>query len=151
LREQDFELIEPERIAVFVLRLDDAVRQVDDRVTFLEGNGRHLEQVLTRERLAAMPKPWLVVEDADHSYETSLAVLRFFHPHLAKGDYIVVEDGIISDLYPESCPGHSSGPHLALKEFLAREGASYEIDPHYCDFFGRNVTWATNGFLKRVS
>ena len=121
-----------------------------ENVTFMEGNGQELGQVLTPERLAALPRPWLVIEDADHSYETSLAVLRFFHPHLQPGEFIVVEDGIISDLYPESFPEHSSGPHRALKEFLAQEGESYVIDPAYCDFFGRNVTWATNGFLKRV-
>jgi cephalosporin hydroxylase len=128
------------------------VRGLDrDNVTFMEGNGRELEKVLSRELLETLPRPWLVIEDADHSYETSLAVLRFFHPYLMKGEYIVVEDGIISDLYPESCPNHSSGPHLALKEFLAQEGESYTIDPNYCDFFGRNVTWATNGFLERVA
>src|SRR5258708_31645092 len=48
------------------------VRGMDgENVTFMEGNGRELEQVLSRPFLATLPKPWLVIEDADHSRETS--------------------------------------------------------------------------------
>jgi cephalosporin hydroxylase len=114
------------------------------RATFHEGDGRALGGTFSEEWLAQMPRPLLVVEDADHSYETSIAVLRFFHPHFHGGEYIVIEDGIGTDL-----AGDLSGPHRALKEWLASHGADYEIDPAYCDFFGYNVTWCTNGFLRK--
>ena len=118
------------------------------RVTFMEGDGRALQQSLTPEFLGALPRPWLVIEDADHAYETSSAALRFFHPWLQPGEYIVVEDGIISDLKgDEDC---NSGPHRALKEFLPQHPGEYEIDGSLCDFFGPNLTWCTNGFLKRT-
>lgn len=119
------------------------------RVTFMEGNGRALEETLTPDFLNALPRPWLVIEDADHAYETSGAVLRFFHPWLQSGEYIVVEDGIISDLAQDR--GCNSGPHRALKEFLQQHAAEYEIDGEYCDFFGYNLTWCTNGFLKKTA
>ncbi len=118
------------------------------RVTFMEGDGRRLEKVLTPDLLKKLKRPWLVIEDADHSYETSKAVLKFFDPLLQAGEYIVVEDGIISDLSDD--PECNSGPHRALKEFLGKRGSEYEIDGDYCDFFGYNVTWCTNGFLKKV-
>lgn len=118
------------------------------RVTFLEGDGRNLAGGLSREFLASLPRPWLVIEDADHAYETSIAVLNFFHPLLRPGEFIVVEDGIISDLNED--PGANSGPHRALKEFLGAHPAAYVIDPEYCDFFGYNVTWCTNGWLRRT-
>ena len=119
------------------------------RVTFLEGDGRALHKSLTPEFLAGLPRPWLVIEDADHAYETSSAALRFFHPLIQAGEYIVVEDGIISDLTDdEDC---NSGPHRALKEFLQQHPQEYEIDGDYCDFFGLNLTWCTNGFLKRIA
>lgn len=118
------------------------------RVTFLEANGRALGQTLDSKFLQGLPRPWLVIEDADHSYPTSSAVLGFFHPWLQPHEYIVIEDGIISDLV-EGATG-KSGPHLALKEFLNRHNAEYEIDADYCDFFGLNVTWCTNGFLKKL-
>jgi cephalosporin hydroxylase/predicted SAM-dependent methyltransferase len=119
------------------------------RVTFLEADGRALDRALGPELLGRLPRPWLVVEDADHAYQTSSAVLNFFHPWLVLGDYIVIEDGIISDLTEDTTC--SSGPHCALKEFLKRHAHEYEIDSDYCDFFGYNVTWCTNGFLRKLT
>ncbi len=118
------------------------------RVTFIEGNGQKLEETFDSDFLKSLPRPFLVIEDADHSYETSKHVLEFFNQYLQKGEYIVIEDGIISDLTQDiSC---NSGPHRALKEFISNHSSEYEVDDNYCDFFGYNLTWCTNGFLKKV-
>ena len=118
-------------------------------ITFMEGNGRMLERTLSPEFLENLPRPWLVIEDADHMYPTTLAVLKFFHPYILPDEYIVVEDGIISDLGGDSeC---NSGPHRALKEFLANHENEYLVDARYCDFFGNNVTWNTNGCLRKTA
>jgi cephalosporin hydroxylase len=122
-----------------------------ERITFLRGDGRNLGATLSEDFLAGLPHPWLVIEDADHIEATSKAVLEFFDPHLEVGDYIVIEDGILSSLFPETYPGCSSGPHQALKRFLADNGDRYQIDAKYCDFYGHNVTWATNGFLRKTA
>jgi cephalosporin hydroxylase len=119
------------------------------RVTFMEGDGRNLGLTLTPGFLETLPRPWLVIEDADHSYETSIATLKFFLPWLQPGEYIVVEDGIISDLKQD--PDCNSGPHRALKEFLNQHSEAFEVDGDYCDFFGYNTTWCTNGFLKKLA
>ena len=84
------------------------------RVTFLEADGRALGETLRPDFLQGLPRPWLVIEDADHAYETSSAVLNFFDPWLKPQEYIVVEDGIISDL--SEIPECNSGPHRALKD-----------------------------------
>lgn len=141
------------RLNTQILSLDlfPVTRVSDPQITFLAGNGRDLSRTLSDKLLGLLPRPWLVIEDADHTKKTSLAVLNFFHDWLKLGDYIVVEDGIISDLYPTRFPNHTSGPHLALKEFLASEAPSYSLDAYYCDFYGSNVTWNTNGFLKRTA
>lgn len=128
----------------------DIVRVTDvshPRVTFWEGDGRALEKSFSPDFLQNQPRPWLVIEDADHTYETSSAVLKFFDPWLKPEEYIVVEDGIISDLVDD--PECNSGPHRALKEFLSKHSDAYEIDGEYCDFFGYNMTWCTNGFLRK--
>jgi cephalosporin hydroxylase len=99
----------------------DVVRVKDvthPKVTFLEGDGRALEKSFTPDFLRGLPRPFLVIEDADHAYETSIATLRFFDPWLQPGEYIVVEDGIISDLDQDAAC--NSGPHKALKEMLQR-------------------------------
>jgi cephalosporin hydroxylase len=140
--------LEAQIVSIDLLRVDTVQ---DPRVTFLQGNGRHLDEVMTPHFLSSLPHPWLVIEDADHAEPTSYAVLQFFHPWLNKGDIIVVEDGIMSDLYPDAFPKCSSGPHQALKRFLAEAGSAYVIESRYCDFFGYNVTWSSNGILRRTS
>ncbi|NJL43038.1 MAG: hypothetical protein HC935_06180 [Pseudanabaena sp. SU_2_4] len=38
-----------------------------------------------------------------------------------------------------------------MSEFLENHGNEYAIDTNYCDFFGHNLTWNTNGYLKKLS
>ena len=119
-------------------------------VRFHRGDGQHLDEVIDAETLAGWARPLLVVEDADHSYETSIAVLRFFDAHLQPGDWIVIEDGNLSDLYPALYPNGTSGPHRALREFLSGTDGRYRIAAELCDFFAYNATSNSNGFLERI-
>lgn len=121
------------------------------RVTFHRGDGRRLEEAADEAFMAMCRRPLLVIEDADHSYETTSAVLRFCHRWLRPGEYAVVEDGNLSDLYPEAFPDRCSGPHRALREFFAAHDGEYEIDAALCDFFGYNVTSCSNGFIRRIA
>jgi hypothetical protein len=41
-------------------------------VTFLEGDARKLADTFADQFLADLPRPWLVIEDADHHYQTTL-------------------------------------------------------------------------------
>jgi len=122
-------------------------KQLQD-VTFHQGDAHHLENHFSPEFLESLPRPWLVIEDSLHEKPTSLAVLEFFHPWLRAGEYIVIEDGIITDMAgPDCCEG---GPRRAVEEWLAVHGDEYRIDARYCDWFGPNVTWNVNGFLRRI-
>jgi cephalosporin hydroxylase len=109
-------------------------------VTFMQGNGRDLSATLTESMIADLPRPLLVIEDADHTYDTTLKVLSFFDRYLRPGEYIVVEDCM-------TCPG----PRRAIQEFLTSRQSAYGIDQRYCDFYGYNTTWAINGFLRKLS
>ncbi|MEO1135265.1 MAG: CmcI family methyltransferase [Pseudomonadota bacterium] len=120
----------------------------DPRIDFRVGDGCNLAETLSDEEMASLPRPLLVIEDASHDYELSLAALQFFDKWLDIGEYYCVEDGIIETFHVED--RHNGGPTRAIREFLAERGDDYVIDEHYCDFFGVNVTWNTNGFLKRV-
>lgn len=134
---------------VYSLDIVGVKKVTHPRLTFLEGDGRELSDSFSPEFMLTLPRPLLVIEDADHSYETSSHVLSFFHRYLDKGETIVIEDGIISDLAQDS--GYNSGPHRAIKEFLKQHNAEYDIEGRYCDFFGYNLTWCTNGFLQRTT
>ena len=89
-------------------------------------------------------RPLLVVEDGPHTFDGCLASLEFFKDYLEKGEYYVVEDGNLMEL------GHyelENGPKRAIQQFM-RSNSLLEIDYGYCDFYGRNVTWNHNGWLR---
>lgn len=120
-------------------------------VVFHQGDGRMLAETLSFDFLARMDRPLMVIEDADHRPVTTLAVLRFFDCWLRPGEYIVIEDGIVDDLFDrERLDELQGGPRLAIADFLEERGGDYEIDARLCDFFGSNSTWNVNGYLRRV-
>jgi cephalosporin hydroxylase len=118
-------------------------------VTFLQGDQTALGNVLSPEFINSLPRPLLVIEDGAHYYHTTLAVLEFFDRYLQLGEYIVIEDGSITDLGVASA--YQGGPNRALREFLNRQGDCYKIDTSFCDFFGHNFTWNTNGYLRKTN
>ncbi len=122
----------------------------DPAVTFLQGDAGHLEDVLPPAYLRSLRRPFLVVEDVDHMYETTLSVLRFFGPLQRRGEYMVVEDGIVNDLDPGTYGFHENGPNRAIFKFLEENEHAYAIDTEYCDHFGHNFTYATNGYLRKT-
>ncbi|MFZ4507904.1 MAG: CmcI family methyltransferase [Fimbriimonas sp.] len=111
----------------------------DPQITYHQGSGRELASLFTPERLAKLPHPLLVIDDADHQRQTTSAILEFFHPHMHSGDYFVIEDGLTAE-----------GTRQALEAFFDDHFADYMVDPEYCDFYGYNATWCVNGFLKRL-
>jgi cephalosporin hydroxylase len=121
----------------------------DERISFMHGDATALGEVLGDEVFGQLGRPLLVVEDSAHYFETSFAVLEFFHRHLRSGDYIVIEDGIVSQL-PEAEYGRfAGGPTRAIERFLELHPGEYEIDVELCDLYGYNATWSPNGWLRR--
>lgn len=122
----------------------------DPRITFLAGDAKDLGAVLREDLLARCPRPWLVVEDSSHLYPEVAAVLAFFHDRLRSGDYMVVEDGVVSQLTAARYAAYGDGPNRAVADFLASHRDSYSIDAALCDHYGRNVTYNPNGWLRRA-
>lgn len=89
-----------------------------------------------------------MIEDSDHTAHTVRCVLDFFHPHLEVGDYFAVEDGIVESL--GIAAGFDGGPNLAVAQFMQEHPGAYEIDRSLCDFYGRNYTFNTDGYLRRT-
>lgn len=135
---------------VLSIDLENPPELDDDRITFLRGDAAALEGVLDGESLTDLARPLLVVEDSAHLFETSLAVLEFFHPHLRSGDYVVIEDGVVSQLPGADYGRFADGPNRAVRRFLELHPGDYSIDEELCDRYGYNVTWSPNGWLRRV-
>lgn len=118
-------------------------------VTFMRGDASDLGALLTPEVMRTIERPLLVVDDASHMASATMAVLEFFDPWLQPGEFIVVEDGILTAM--RVAEAYGGGPLRAIHDFLGRTGGRYEIDRSLCDFFGTNVTWNVDGYLRRVS
>lgn len=134
---------------VVTVDIDPQVTFVDDRIVVRKGDARSLGETLAEVFLDSLPHPWLVVEDSAHLFETTFAVLQFFDRKLISGDYMVVEDGVVSYLSAKPYRSYKDGPNVALERFLSAHPERYSIDTELCDHFGYNVTYNPNGWLKR--
>jgi cephalosporin hydroxylase len=118
----------------------------DPLVHFRQGDAEKLANCFPYHEIERLPRPLLVIEDSSHQKVTSLAVLDYFAPLMRSGEYIVVEDGIVTSLGRADKFG--GGPIAAISEFLSRN-SDWEVDRYYCDFYGRNVTWNVSGYLRK--
>lgn len=91
-------------------------------------------------------KKIIVIEDGSHTYEDVIATLQKFNHAVSKDSYFIVEDGILDKLGWKR--KYNGGPNKAIKEFILKNKA-YIIDRKWCDLFGVNATFNTNGFLKK--
>ena len=91
--------------------------------------------------------PILIIEDGPHTYDGSLNVLNAVSKYLHAGDYIIIEDGSVFDL---KLSNYQDGPNRAIRNFLNNNLDRFEIDTQYCDYYGHNVTWNTNGYIKCI-
>jgi cephalosporin hydroxylase len=140
-----------QRTSMHVLSIDLAPPEglSHPSVRFLRGDAQRLGDVLTPDLMRSLARPLLVVEDSSHFAATTAAVLDFFDRWLEPGEYIVIEDGILTAM----CAGdaYGGGPLRAIHEFLSRSDGHYEIDRTLCDYYGRNVTWNVDGYLRRIA
>lgn len=117
-----------------------------DGIYFHYGNGLRLEVVLSDEFMRNIPRPLLMIDDADHFPETTASVLHFFDGWSRQGEYIVVEDGHAEKYYPGCYRG---GPLVAIQKFLDKRHACFEIDRRYCDMFGAALSGNPDGYIRR--
>lgn len=133
---------------VLSLDLNPVLTVSDQMVTFLSGDALRLGDVLTEDLMNTVARPLLVIEDAAHTLECTAAVLSFFARYLRRGEYIVIEDGIVNDLEGPVYEAYENGPNRAIVQFL-QQHPDFDIDTAYCDYYGHNFTWCTNGYLFR--
>lgn len=123
-------------------------RPPDDRINFLKGDVNNLQAALSENDLLACPHPWFISEDSAHTYEGCRAALHFLAPHMEPGDLLVMEDGVLDDL--GMTERYNGGPNRAIAEFLAERPGVFKIVTELCDMFGKNATYAPNGYLRKT-
>ena len=134
---------------LYTLDIEFMHQYSDPRVRFVRCDIGDIRSHLSEEMISSWQRPLLFIDDASHQYRHSLNILKFFDEISKAGDYIIVEDGIISIMDAEG--QYEGGPHRAIHEFLAGRGAEFVIDRKRCDYFGHNVTWNVDGYIRRVA
>ena len=88
----------------------------------------------------------MVVDDSEHSYESTAAALRMYSPLVSPECYFIVEDGAID--VPLLRPAHTlvSGVLPAIDDFL-KENSAFEM----VDWNLYGMTQNVNGYLRRCS
>lgn len=89
----------------------------------------------------------IVIEDGSHAYEDVVDTISKFKNIVSVGSYFIVEDGILDKLGWKK--KYNGGPNRAIKEIVKADD-TFVIDRKWCDMFGINATFNTNGFLKKI-
>lgn len=120
----------------------------DGRIRFLQGDANDLLAVFSEHTLTDAPRPWMVIEDSAHTYQTCSAALAQLAELMQTGDLLVMEDGVIDDL---GLSGHyDGGPNRALEDFFQQHPETFTVDRTLCDLFGKNATYSPNGWLRKT-
>ena len=117
-------------------------------IQLLKGNVAKLDECLSPTFLETLNRPWLVIDDSSHRSHDVLSVLRFFDKKMELGEYIIIEDGVVSDL--GRADEFNGGPRVGILKFLSECEGRYGIDTGLCDFYGHNATGNPNGYLRRI-
>lgn len=89
----------------------------------------------------------MVIDDGSHTRSDVIGALEKFSPLVSVGCFYVVEDGCLSGLGLHRM--YDGGPLAAIRSFMRHNG-NFVHDKSYANFFGRNATFAWDGWLKRV-
>jgi cephalosporin hydroxylase len=119
----------------------------DPRITRFTEGWEQYDVLLARDF-----KKIMVIDDGCHTYSGVSAALDKFSKIVSLDSYYIVEDGILGVLNPMS-EELRDNPACAVEDFLCdydRGGAKFVLDREYCDFFGRNTTFNTIGYLRKV-
>ncbi len=124
-----------------------SVKNIDHhRIQFHISDANNVSNVFSDKFWDLLPRPILIIEDTDHKASTTLNILKYVNKYLKPGDFIIVEDGILSKF--DNTPHLEGGPRQAIHDFLKNNPKRYKIERKYCDLYGPNMTWNPDGYLS---
>lgn len=82
------------------------------------------KKVITQVEALCGGKRGMVIEDSDHKYHVTKAILEQYEKFVAPGCYFIVEDTIVEFIDMPPMPG----PLKAVKEFMATRQDSFVVD-----------------------
>ncbi len=127
-----------------------------DHITLIEGDSTAADTVLQVKSLVKSGEHVLVVLDSNHTYAHVHSELEAYADIVTPGSYIVVTDGIISDLadVPRGEAGWSTNNPVAAARDFARKRQEFVIEKPAWPFnesdLEQNITHWPAAWLKRV-
>lgn len=125
-----------------------------DNVTFMQGDVNKIADIFPKQDLLELPHPWVVIEDV---HQDLCGIMEYFFQFMKSGDYFIIEDtspDLPSKLgagrIAENITTTGNVKLMKLREFSCKHEGECAVDSFFCDFFGYNVTWNWNGFIKRM-
>lgn len=136
------------------LSMVDEKAKADPRINFIQGDCNQIDEAFPPESLAALPHPWLIVEDAHINIKE---VLEHFHQNgLTSGDYLIVEDtnkiywGMWENTWDDLDEMEQGAKKMdSLRDWLKDHKDDYLVDTYYQDMYGYNGSKNWNSILKR--
>ena len=119
------------------------------RITLIEGSSTASETVDQVRSLIKPDEKVMVMLDSDHRKDHVLKELELYAPLVSPGSYMVVADGVmteLSDVLGAKPSFASDNPKVAVHEFL-RQHAEFEIDSEPTRL--GNTYWS-DGYLRRI-
>lgn len=113
------------------------------RIQWVVGDALNPEVVATVADLCK-GRRGLVIEDSDHKYHVTKAILHDYERFVAVGNYFVVEDTIVEFLNLPPIPG----PLRAVREFIADRKDTFVIDRSREKYV---ITYNPMGYLLRTA
>jgi cephalosporin hydroxylase len=92
-------------------------------------------------------KETMVIDDGSHVSDDTLAALRKFSPLVSIGQYYIVEDAVLSKFGMNR--RYRGGPRKSISTFL-KSNKSFLVDSRIENFFGKNSSSNSNGYLLRI-
>jgi cephalosporin hydroxylase len=86
----------------------------------------------------------MVIEDSDHKYHLTKAILQTYEKYVAPGCYFIVEDTVVEPMHLPPFPG----PLNAVKEFVADHQDAFIIDRTREKYI---MTYNPMGYLLRIT
>jgi len=102
------------------------------------------EKVVSQVEQLCGGKRGMVIEDSDHKYHVTKAILDTYERFVAPGCYFVVEDTIVEFIDMPPFPG----PLRAIKEFIASHQDTFVIDRSREKYI---ITHNPMGYLLRIA
>lgn len=120
----------------------DPIARAHPRVTFFNGGWKKYDLSRTKKFSKI-----LVIDDASHQFKDTLDAMNVFSAIVSPESYLIIEDGIVTQLKRDA--PLDGGPLRAIEKFL-ETNKQFSIDTSYCNMFGKNATFNTKGYLKKI-